>query len=72
VRTTAAEASVVLPERVVVALLQFGLRTEPGKAYWDGFTATLLEQHPWLAGPLAFRPGHGEVVPHPAPQNGKA
>ena len=57
--------SISLLEPAVVALLQIALRTEPGRAYWEGYICHLLPEHPWLAGDLLFRPGAGVVVPRP-------
>jgi len=56
---------VPLPEFLATRLIQYGLRTEPGAALWEGYAAALVEQHPWLAGRVAFRPGAGTVTPAP-------
>lgn len=75
-------AGVVLPWRVLHALLRYGLRTEPGRALWEGYISTQLDDAPWLGAvdernqpAVDFRCGDGEVLPLTPPgarPNGKA
>jgi hypothetical protein len=64
---------VPLPPRVASALIEIALRTDLGRAYWDGYCAAFLDRCPWLGGPVEFWPRPGDVAPRRgAQEDGRA